>query len=126
LVRGRLSEDGRVTGVVIEGGGQLQADIVVDASGRNARTIQWLGNLGFEAPTVSVVNCDFGYASAVVRPADPEALGGTGFFVTPGPDGPYNTRGAYVVRIEGNYWLAGLAGRFGDFPPTGVDEWPRV
>jgi 2-polyprenyl-6-methoxyphenol hydroxylase-like FAD-dependent oxidoreductase len=28
-----------------------------------------------------------------------------------------------VVRIEGNTWLAGLGGRFGDYPPTAVDEW---
>jgi 2-polyprenyl-6-methoxyphenol hydroxylase-like FAD-dependent oxidoreductase len=123
LVREPLTDQGRLTGLVIEGGGQLSADLVVDATGRNARTVQWLENLGFEAPSVSVVNCDFGYASAVVRPSDPEALGGTGFFVRPDPDGPYNTRGAYVVRIEGNNWLAGLAGRFGDFPPTDVDEW---
>jgi len=123
LVREPVSEDGRLTGLVIEGGGPLTADLVIDASGRNARTVVWLENLGFEAPAESVVNCDFGYASAVVRPADPEALGGAGFFVTPDPDGPYNTRGAAIVRIEGNNWLAGLAGRFGDFPPTDVHAW---
>jgi 2-polyprenyl-6-methoxyphenol hydroxylase-like FAD-dependent oxidoreductase len=123
LVRDVLTDDGRVTGVVIEGGERLAADLVVDASGRNARTAQWLATLGFEAPPESVVNCDFAYASAVVCPPDPEALGGTGFFVVPRPDGPYNTRGAYVVRIEGDKWLAGLGGRFGDYPPTDVDEW---
>jgi 2-polyprenyl-6-methoxyphenol hydroxylase-like FAD-dependent oxidoreductase len=123
LVREVLADDGNVTGVVIEGGERLSADLVVDASGRNARTVHWLTTLGFEAPAESVVNCDFAYASAVVRSADPEALGGAGFFVLPQPDGPYNTRGAYVVRIEGNTWLAGLGGRFGDYPPTAVDEW---
>jgi 2-polyprenyl-6-methoxyphenol hydroxylase-like FAD-dependent oxidoreductase len=123
LVREPLTDEGRLTGLVIEGGGRLSADLVVDATGRNGRTAQWLENLGFEAPSVSVVNCDFGYASAVVRPADPEALGGAGFFVTPARGGPYNTRGAALVRIEGNQWLAALAGRFGDFPPTDVDGW---
>ena len=123
LVRDALTDDGRVTGLVIEGGEQVAADLVVDASGRNARTVHWLNALGFEAPPQSVVNCDFAYASAVVRPSDPEALGGAGFFVLPKPDGPHNTRGAYVVRIEGDNWLAGLGGRFGDYPPTDVDEW---
>jgi 2-polyprenyl-6-methoxyphenol hydroxylase-like FAD-dependent oxidoreductase len=123
LVREPLTDEGRVTGLAIEGGGRLSADLVVDATGRNARTVQWLQNLGFEAPSLSVVNCDFGYASAVVRPSDPEALGGTGFFVMPDPDGRYNTRGAAMVRIEGNNWLAALGGRFGDFPPTDVDGW---
>ena len=59
----------------------------------------------------------------MVRPSDPEALDGTGFFVLPSPGGPYNTRGAYVVRIEGDLWLAGLGGRFGDYPPADVDQW---
>ena len=84
-----------------------------------------MATLGFETPAESVVNCDFAYASATVRPSDPEALGGTGFFVVPSPDGPYNTRGGYVVQIEGGSCLAGLAGRFGDYPPTDVDEWRR-
>jgi 2-polyprenyl-6-methoxyphenol hydroxylase-like FAD-dependent oxidoreductase len=123
LVRQVVATDGRVTGIVIEGGGEVSADLVVDASGRNARTMHWLPTLGFEAPAQSVVNCDFAYASAVVRPSDPDALGGAGFFVLPKPDGPHTTRGAYVVRIEGNHWIAGLGGRFGDYPPTDIEGW---
>jgi len=123
LVREALTDDGRVTGVVIERGEQMSADLVVDASGRNARTLQWRTMLGFDAPPESVVNCDFAYASAMVRPSDPDALGGTGFFVLPKPESNYSARGGYVVRIEGDNWLVGLAGRFGDYPPTDVDAW---
>jgi 2-polyprenyl-6-methoxyphenol hydroxylase-like FAD-dependent oxidoreductase len=123
LVREPLADDGRVTGVKIEGGEQVSADLVVDASGRNARTVHWLTALGFDAPPESVVHCDFAYASAVVRPSDPDALGGAGFLVMPKPEGPHTSRGAYVVRIEGDHWIAGLAGRHGDYPPTDVDEW---
>jgi 2-polyprenyl-6-methoxyphenol hydroxylase-like FAD-dependent oxidoreductase len=123
LVRQVRADGERVTGVVIEGGDEVSADLVIDASGRNARTMHWLPTLGFEAPAESVINCDFAYASAVLRPADPEALGGTGFFVLPKPDGPHTTRGAYVVRIEGDLWIAGLGGRFGDYPPTDVEGW---
>jgi len=123
LVRDILADHERVTGVVIEGGERVSADLVVDATGRNARTIHWLETLGYDAPPESVVNCDFAYASAVVHPSDPAALGGAGFFVLPKPDGNHNTRGAYVVRIEGDNWIAGLGGRFGDYPPTDVDGW---
>ena len=123
LVRGVVADEGRVTGIVIDGGERVSADLVVDASGRNACIMRWLATLGFEAPTESVVNCDFAYASAVVRPSDPEALGGAGFFVLPKPDGPHTARGAYVVRIEGDNWIAGLGGRFGDYPPTDIDAW---
>ena len=123
LVRDALTDDGRVTGVVIEGGETVLGDLVVDASGRNPRTMHWLKTLGFEPPPESVVNCDFAYASAVVRPDDPEALGGAGFFVLPKADEPDTSRGAYVVRIEGGNWIAGLGGRFGDYPPTDVEQW---
>jgi len=123
FVRDPLTDGGRVTGVVIDRGEQVSADLVVDATGRNARTLKWLTKLAFDTPPASVVNCDFAYASAMVRPSDPGALGGAGFFVLPKPDGDYNTRGAYVVRVEGDNWLAGLAGRFGDYPPTDIDAW---
>jgi 2-polyprenyl-6-methoxyphenol hydroxylase-like FAD-dependent oxidoreductase len=123
LVRDPLTDEGRVTGVVIDRGQQVSADLVVDATGRNARTLKWLTDLAFDTPPESVVNCDFAYASAMVRPSDPAALGGAGFFVLPKPDGDYNARAAYVVRIEGDNWLAGLAGRFGDYPPTDIDAW---
>jgi 2-polyprenyl-6-methoxyphenol hydroxylase-like FAD-dependent oxidoreductase len=123
LVRDALTEDGRVTGVVIDRDERVRADLVVDATGRNARTLSWLTQLEFDTPPESVVNCDFAYASAIVRPSDPAALGGAGFFVLPKPDGDQNTRGAYVVRIEGDNWLAGLGGRFGDYPPTDVEAW---
>ncbi len=123
LVGDVMAEDGQVTGLAIDGGEQVAADLVVDASGRNARTLGWLAALGFESPPESVVNCDFAYASAVVQPADPESLGGAGFFVLPEPDGPHTSRGAYLVRIEGGRWIAGLGGRFGDYPPTDVEAW---
>jgi 2-polyprenyl-6-methoxyphenol hydroxylase-like FAD-dependent oxidoreductase len=123
FVRDPLTDGRRVTGVVIDRGEHVSADLVVDATGRNARTLRWLTKLAFDTPPVSVVNCDFAYASAMVRPSDPAALGGAGFFVLPKPDGDHNTRGAYVVRVEGDNWLAGLAGRFGDYPPTDIDGW---
>jgi 2-polyprenyl-6-methoxyphenol hydroxylase-like FAD-dependent oxidoreductase len=123
LVRDALTEDGRVTGVVIDRGERVPADLVVDATGRNARTLNWLTQLAFDTPPESVVNCDFAYASAIVRPSDPAALGGAGFFVLPTPNCDHNTRGAYVVRVEGDKWLAGLGGRFGDYPPTDVEAW---
>ena len=123
LVREALTDEGRVTGVVIDRGERVTADLVVDATGRNARTLSWLTKLGFDTPPESVVNCDFAYASAIVRPSDPAALGGAGFFVLPEPNGDYSTRGAYVVRVEGDNWLAGLGGRFGDYPPTDIGAW---
>lgn len=129
LVREPVVEDGRVAGVVLDDGERVDADLVVDATGRNACSVRWLPALGFAGPAESVVNCDFAYASVVLRPRDPEALGGVGFFVLPKPNTAYSTRGAYLVRIEDGLWLAGLGGRFGDFPPAdpkGLREFGRT
>ena len=123
IVREPLTDLGRVAGVVLNGGERVSADLVVDATGKNACSIRWLDALGFEAPPESTIKCDFAYASAVLRPPDPGAIGGAGFFVLPDPDGEYNTRGAYLVRIEDDLWLAGLGGRFNDYPPVDLDGW---
>ena len=118
-----LLADGSVNGVVLDGGEEVSADLVIDASGRNARSINWLGDLGYEAPAESVVGCDFAYASAVLRPVDPGAIQGSGVLVLPDPASDTPTRGGYLVRIEGDRWMAGLAGRFGDYPSADPDAW---
>jgi 2-polyprenyl-6-methoxyphenol hydroxylase-like FAD-dependent oxidoreductase len=123
LVRAPLTDTDRLVGVVLDSGEQVSADLVVDATGKNACSIRWLSALGFEAPAESVIKCDFAYASAVLRPPDAAAIGGAGFFVLPDPDSQHTTRGAYLVRIENDLWLAGLGGRFNDFPPVDLDGW---
>jgi flavin-dependent dehydrogenase len=123
LVRAPLTDTDRVIGVVLDSGEQVRADLVVDATGKNACSVRWLSALGFETPAESVVNCDFAYASAVLRPPDAAAIGGAGFFVIPDPNGQHDTRGAYLARIEDDLWLAGLGGRFGDYPPVDLDGW---
>jgi len=122
-VRRPLVIDGAVVGVILESGDEVHADLVIDASGRAARSISWLGQLGYEAPAESVVACDFAYASAVLRPSDPVAIQGSGVLVLPDPASDTPTRGGYLVRIEDNLWMAGLAGRFGDFPPVDPEAW---
>jgi len=121
LVRDPLAEGGRVTGVVLDGGGRLDAELVIDATGRNSRTVPWIAAMGSSTPQQSVVNCDFAYASAMIRPRDPDAMEGAGFFVLPDPAAEHAARGAYLVRIEDGLWLGGLGGRFGDYPPADVD-----
>jgi len=122
LVRAPLTAGSSITGVTVDDGEHIEADLVVDATGRHARSVSWLAPLGYDAPVESVVNCDFAYASAVLRPADPGAIGGAGFFVLPKPESA-EVRGAYLVRVEDDTWLAGLGGRFGDYPPTDIDGW---
>ncbi len=122
-VRAPVVQDGSVRGVVLAGGEQVTADLVVDASGSAGRSFSWLAGLGCPRPAESVVRCDFAYSSAVLRPADPAALPGGGILVLPDPTSDTPTRAGYVTRLEGGLWMAGLGGRNGDHPPTGLDAW---
>ena len=107
-----------VVGVVTAGGEHLEADLVVDATGRNSHTARWLEQLGYAKPRESVVNCDFAYSSVFLRPRDPQAVSEVVTLVVPSPLGDHSSRLGALIRLENDIWLAGLAGRYGDFPPA--------
>lgn len=122
-VRAPVVDDGAVTGVELQDGTRVAAGLVVDTSGRAARSLGWLPALGCDPPEESAIQCDFAYASAVVRPRDPGALEGSGVMVVPDPTSATPTRAGYLVPIEDGLWMAGLGGRFGDYPPTPEPAW---
>ena len=81
MVRNLLVTDGQVGGVVLEGSDeQIEADLVIDATGRVSRTLGWLDTLGFERPEESYVHCEFAYTSVFLRPKDSSAFTDVGFF----------------------------------------------
>jgi len=95
-----------------DGEQQLDAELVVDATGRTSRTPAWLENNGYAAPPLDEVSIDLAYSTVLLeRPADARRA----FLVL--PDAP-RTRGAAVFPIEGGRWLVTLAGMHGDRPPT--------
>lgn len=73
IVRGDVDEPifdraaGRVTGIVVDGGVTVPADLVVDASGRGSRLPAWMQQWGFEQPRVDAVKVGVSYASLRVR-----------------------------------------------------------
>jgi hypothetical protein len=63
--------DGGVRGVLARseaGDAPLEADLVVDASGRGSRAPGWLAALGYPVPEESLVDAHLGYASRLYRP----------------------------------------------------------
>ncbi|GAA4095555.1 FAD-dependent oxidoreductase [Actinomadura miaoliensis] len=109
---------GRVTGARVNGGeGEriLDADLVVDAMGRGARSPAWLAELGFPAPPADELHVDVGYSSRLVGAPD-DALGGDkGMLIGPRPD---LSRGMALFKVEGDArWLLTLVGYAGH-PPT--------
>lgn len=115
------SDQRRVVGVQLAGNAQpgaetLRADLVVDASGRGTSATRWLRELGYAPPPESVVNVDVGYAHRLYArdPEDPRTR--SWIFVT--PVAPAERRVAGAFPVEGNRWLVGMGGWFGDHPPT--------
>jgi 2-polyprenyl-6-methoxyphenol hydroxylase-like FAD-dependent oxidoreductase len=97
----------------------LDADLVVDASGRGTLTLGVLESLGRAAPAETTVGVDLGYASAVFAiPADaPSDWKGVFSF----PRAPYSSRGALMLPLEEERWIVTIAGRHGEKPPGDPD-----
>jgi 2-polyprenyl-6-methoxyphenol hydroxylase-like FAD-dependent oxidoreductase len=88
----------------------LDADLVVDASGRGALTLALLDTLGWEQPAVTEVGVDLAYASAVVT--IPEYAPDCKVIATHA-NAPASALQAAMLPIEGNRWIVGIADRRG-------------
>ncbi len=113
----------RVRGVSLRRRGRedaevVEAELVVDASGRGSRMPHWLESLGVGAPPESEVKVDVGYASRFYeRTSEPRDW--TALLCHPRhPD----TRCGVLLPIEDGRWMLTLVGWFGDHPPAGEAE----
>ena len=95
---------------------EIEATIVVDASGRDSDTPRWLNSLGFPAPTETSVTSKPGYATRIY--SIPENFKDTWKAIYIQPAAPNLTRGAIIVPMEGNRWHVTVFGMAGDYPPT--------
>ncbi len=115
-VSGLVANEGRtrVTGVEIDGG-EVAADLVVDATGRGSRSPAWLEGLGYQAPSEDEVRVGICYASRFYR-RKPDHLGGaTGALVAADEE---SARGGVLIAQEDDRWVVTLFGYDGDQPPT--------
>jgi 2-polyprenyl-6-methoxyphenol hydroxylase-like FAD-dependent oxidoreductase len=120
----------RVTGLAVQrrdgGGGRerIDADLVVDASGRASKVTSWLEQLGLSGPEEVVVDSDGGYATrwyrAPTRERWPADWWWKGIWIDPElPDG----RVAGVLSpVEKDGWIVTLGGLEGHYPPTDEAE----
>ncbi|MFD2686408.1 FAD-dependent oxidoreductase [Streptomyces phyllanthi] len=127
-VVGLLGDASRVRGVLVRERGEdarteerpLEADLVVDASGRGTKAPRWLTALGAEAPHEETIDTGLAYSSRVVRDTGGTLGDGTrGFYVIPNPEQTY---GFVVLPLENGSHLATFSGLRGDEPPTDDDE----
>jgi 2-polyprenyl-6-methoxyphenol hydroxylase-like FAD-dependent oxidoreductase len=128
-------DNGRVTGVRLrrrDTGGDdesselLDADLVVDASGRHSKAPRWLVDLGYQASEEETINSGIGYASCFYKkPADWPAEW-EGIIVNGRP--PDNPRAGAILPTENDTWHVTVSGFAGNYPPIdeeGFLEWAR-
>jgi 2-polyprenyl-6-methoxyphenol hydroxylase-like FAD-dependent oxidoreductase len=105
----------RVTGVVLADGTSQAGDLVVDATGRRARSLAWLADLGYPPPRVTEVGVDMRYVSRLYRRTDrPERDWKAAMVI----GDPASRRAAAAVPVEGDRWIVSLAGFNGVRSPT--------
>jgi 2-polyprenyl-6-methoxyphenol hydroxylase-like FAD-dependent oxidoreductase len=124
VLDGRPDRGGRVRGVDVRsraagsGGAveRIEADLVVDASGRRSPAPAWLEAAGYGRPAETTIDADLAYATRLYRrtPGDPDGWKAVLLQARP-PDG---RRMGVMFPIERDRWMVTLAGANGDVPPT--------
>jgi 2-polyprenyl-6-methoxyphenol hydroxylase-like FAD-dependent oxidoreductase len=105
----------RVVGVELDDGSCLHSDLVVDATGRHARSLSWIEALGYDAPPVSQVHIDTRYVSRVYRRgATPERDWKAAAVI----GGPETKQQIMCLPMEGDRWIVVLIGFNGVVPPS--------
>ncbi len=117
-VEALLLRSGNVSGVRLRDAGNLDADLVVDASGRDTRVDDWLGVAGLPALPSTDVSVDLRYTGYLVsrRPGD---FDGGSFAVV--QNTPAHARIGVALPKEGNLWMVVLGGYFGVAAPSDPD-----
>jgi len=115
---------GRVTGVEVAGeanqssGQVLEADLVVDATGRGSRMPTWLEELGYARPDEDRIKMDLAYTTRHFRlRRDPY---GTDLSINPVAS-PAFPRGAFFPKLGNDISMLSLTGILGDVPPADLE-----
>ena len=107
----------RITGISLYSSVDLDADLIVDASGRSSQASQWLQAINLNPVPETIVNPFLGYATRRYKlpniDTDWKVL-----LISQTP--PKNTRLGYLAKIENGEAIATLGGYSKDFPP--LDE----
>ncbi|GAA2541677.1 FAD-dependent oxidoreductase [Pseudonocardia hydrocarbonoxydans] len=96
----------------------LDADLVVDATGRGSRMPRWLADLGVEPPEAEQVRIGVRYATRSFRLARGRLEGDLAVLHGPTPARP---RGGALAAVEGDRHVLTLFGMLDDAPPLDPD-----
>ncbi len=93
----------------------LNADLVVDATGRRSLSPVWLEKLGYEKPQEEQVRIGIGYMTRIYRRRPEHLQGDLATIVSPSFP---NWRYAVILAQEGDRWIVTIGGYLGDRAPT--------
>ena len=119
------SEDGAsVSGLIYtqadRQGQTVETDLIVDASGRGALTLNLLESMGHALPEETTIGVNIAYATAVFEIPDDAPPDWKGVFTL--PQAPEHSRGGLLMPMEGQRWILSLGGRQnGEEPPADVE-----
>lgn len=93
---------------------QLEADLIVDASGRSSDVLSWLEALGYPPCPETVINPFMGYSTRICQPPE-NSFDWKILYLQFSP--PDQKRSGLILPIEGGRWLVALLGANADYPP---------
>ncbi len=93
---------------------EIEADLVVDASGRGSKTPDWLGDLGFPAPEAESVHVGISYVTRHFRRRPGDYAGDLAALISAVPPNP---RAGAAIAQEGDRWTVTLIGYLGERAP---------
>jgi 2-polyprenyl-6-methoxyphenol hydroxylase-like FAD-dependent oxidoreductase len=102
--------------------GVLQAELVVDCSGRRSSLPKWLAALGYDPPEVDELPVEVHYTTLRYRLPDGVLDGDRHVLVGPTPDGP---RGGAMTNVEDGSWIVTLFAMAGEQAPADVEDFER-
>lgn len=98
-------------------GGEVNASLVVDATGRTSRLRSWLAEVGVRTPEPLSVDARLGYATQMIEGGpDPRDLPGIVAQAT-----PKSPVGGLALPVEGRRWLVSALGCGAQRPPRDSD-----
>ena len=100
----------------------LDAELVVDASGRGSHAPDWLVALGLPAPAETVVDAFAGYSTRWYRAPEPWPAEWWWKGIWLDPAGPHDFRAAVLSPVEGWRWVVTAGGLARHYPPSDPDE----